>query len=70
MHSGKFVFIFMFIIHNIIVRKEQNKRWLKGMLEPNKVQATGLWMKLHYEELHNLYLSSNVIMSFKSAKIG
>jgi hypothetical protein len=25
-------------------------------------------MKLHYEELHNLHLSSYVIMLFKSAK--
>jgi hypothetical protein len=27
-------------------------------------------MKLHDEELHDLYISSNVIMFFKSGKIG
>ena len=40
------------------------------MLVPKKLQVAGLWMKLHYEELHKLYLSSNEIMLFKSAKNG
>ena len=68
-HSGMFIVVFTFKIHNIIERKERNKSWLTGILRPNNVQVAGLWMKLHYEELHNLYFSSNVIMLFKSAKI-
>jgi hypothetical protein len=33
-------------------------------------EVTGEWRKLHDEELHNLYLSSNIIRQIKSRRRG
>jgi hypothetical protein len=32
-------------------------------------EVTGEWMKLHSEELHNLYLSPNIIRQIKSRRM-
>jgi hypothetical protein len=32
-------------------------------------EVTGDWRKLHYEELHNLYSSPNIIRMIKSRRI-
>jgi hypothetical protein len=36
-------------------------RVLRIIFEPKRDEETGCWRKLHNEELHNLYSSSNII---------
>jgi hypothetical protein len=36
---------------------------------PKKDEVTGDWRKLHNEELHNLYSSSNIIRMIKSRRM-
>jgi hypothetical protein len=36
-------------------------RVLRIVFGPKRDEVTGEWRKLHSEELHNLYLSSNII---------
>jgi hypothetical protein len=35
-------------------------RILRRIFEPKRDDVTGEWRKMHYEELHNLYLSPNI----------
>jgi len=37
---------------------------------PKRDEATGEWMKLHNEELNDLYSSPNIVRVIKSGKIG
>jgi hypothetical protein len=37
------------------------KRVLRRIFGPKRNEVTGEWRKLHSEELHNLYLSANII---------
>jgi hypothetical protein len=39
---------------------------LRRILDPKRDEVTGDWRKLHYEELHNLYFSPNIITMMKS----
>jgi hypothetical protein len=41
-------------------------RVLRRILEPKTDDVMGEWRKLHNEELHNLYSSSNIIRQIKS----
>jgi hypothetical protein len=45
------------------------KRVLRRILGPKRVEVKGSWMKLHNEELHNLYSSPNIIRMIKSRRI-
>jgi hypothetical protein len=41
---------------------------LRRIFGPKRDEVTGEWMKLHNEELHNLYSSPNVIRQIKSRR--
>jgi hypothetical protein len=44
-------------------------RVLKIIFAPKRDEGTGGWRKLHNEELHNLYSSSNIIRMMKSKRM-
>jgi hypothetical protein len=44
-------------------------RVLRRIFGPNRDEVTGDWRKLHNEELHNLYSSSNIIRMIKSRRM-
>jgi hypothetical protein len=48
------------------VRERRVLRRVSGYM---REEVTGGWRKLHEEELHNLYYSSNVITVIKSTKM-
>jgi hypothetical protein len=39
---------------------------LRRIFGPKRDEATGGWRKLHNEELHNMYSSTNIIIMMKS----
>jgi hypothetical protein len=39
------------------------------MFQPERDEVTGDWKNLHYEELHNMYSSPNIIRMIKSRKM-
>jgi hypothetical protein len=39
---------------------------LRRIFGPKRDEVTGVWRKLHYEELHNLYSSPSIIRMMKS----
>jgi hypothetical protein len=41
-------------------------RVLRRVFGPKREEVAGGWRKLHYEELHNLYASPNIIREIKS----
>jgi hypothetical protein len=41
-------------------------RVLRRIFGPRRDEVTGVWRKLHNEELHNLYYSPNIIRMMKS----
>jgi hypothetical protein len=41
-----------------------------GIFGPKRDKITGEWRKLHNEELHNFYLSPNIIRQIKSRRMG
>jgi len=43
---------------------------LRRMYRPNGEEARGGWRKLHNEELHKIYTSSDVIGVIKSRRVG
>jgi hypothetical protein len=43
-------------------------RVLRRIFGPKRDEVKGGWKKLHNEELHNLYSSSNIIMVIKSRR--
>jgi hypothetical protein len=45
------------------------KRVLRGIFGPKRDKVTGEWRKLHNGELHNLYLSPNIIRQIKSKRM-
>jgi hypothetical protein len=44
-------------------------RVLRRIFGPKRDEMTGDWRKLHKEELHNLYSSSNIIRKNKSRRM-
>jgi hypothetical protein len=44
-------------------------RVLRRIFGPKRDEVTGEWTKLHNEELHILYTSSNIIRQFKSRRM-
>jgi hypothetical protein len=46
--------------------KAFENRVLRGIFGPKKDEVTGGWRKLHNEELHDLYSSSNIVRVIKS----
>jgi hypothetical protein len=40
-------------------------RVLKGIFGPKRVEMTGEWRKMHYEELRDLYSSPSIIRMVK-----
>jgi hypothetical protein len=44
-------------------------RVLRRIFGPKKVEVTGAWKRLHNEEFHNLYSSSNIIGVIKSRRM-
>jgi hypothetical protein len=42
---------------------------LKRIFEPKREEMAGGWRRLHNEELHNLYISSNIIRVIKSRRM-
>jgi hypothetical protein len=44
-------------------------RVLRRIFGPKRDEVTGEWRKLHNEELHNLYSSSNLIRMVKSRRM-
>jgi hypothetical protein len=44
-------------------------RVLRRIFGPKRDEVTGEWRKLHNEELHNLYSSSNIIRIIKSQRM-
>jgi hypothetical protein len=44
-------------------------RVLWGILGPERDEVTGEWRKLHNGELHNLYLSPDIIRQIKSRRM-
>jgi hypothetical protein len=45
------------------------KRVLRRIFEPKRVEVTGGWRKLHNEELRNLHFSPSIIRMAKSRKM-
>jgi hypothetical protein len=43
-------------------------RVLRRIFGPNREELLGGWIKLHKEELHNLYVSPIIIRAIKSRK--
>jgi hypothetical protein len=42
---------------------------MRLLFGPKRDEVTGEWRKLHSEELHNLYSSSNIIRQIKSRRM-
>jgi hypothetical protein len=40
----------------------------RRIFRPKREEVTGSWRRLHNEELHNLYVSSNIIRVIKSRR--
>jgi hypothetical protein len=45
-------------------------RVLRRIFGPKRDEGTGEWRKLHNEELHNLYSSSDIIRQVKANEVG
>jgi hypothetical protein len=45
-------------------------RVLRRIFGPKRDEVTGEWRKLHNEELHNLYLSPDIIRQVKANEVG
>jgi hypothetical protein len=42
---------------------------LRRVFGPKRDEATGEWRKLHYEELNNMYSSTNIILVIKTRRM-
>jgi hypothetical protein len=60
---------------SLALRKEHRlrvseNRFLRRLFGPKRDDVTGEWVKLHNEELHNLYSSPDIIRQIKSRRMG
>jgi hypothetical protein len=46
------------------------KRVLRRIFGPKRKEGARSWRRLHNEEFHNLYASSNIISAIKSKRMG
>jgi hypothetical protein len=51
-------------------RRMFQNRVLRRMFGPKREEVAGGWRRLHNEELHNLYTSTNIIRVIKSRRMG
>jgi hypothetical protein len=59
---------------SLTVREEHKlrvfeNRMLRRIFGPKRDEVTGVWKKLHNEELHNLYSSPSIIRNIKSRRM-
>jgi hypothetical protein len=59
---------------SLILKEENRLRVFENMVirrifGPKRNEVTGEWIKLHNEELHNLYSSPNIIRQIKSRRM-
>jgi hypothetical protein len=59
---------------SIILREEHRlrvfeNRVLRGVFGPKREEVVRGWRRLHNEELHNLYASSNIVREIKSRRM-
>jgi hypothetical protein len=59
---------FLALRRNIRLRVFEN-RVLRRIFGPRREHVTGDWRKLHNEQLHNLYSSTNIIRMFKTRRM-
>jgi hypothetical protein len=52
-----------------MLRVSEN-RVLRRIIEQKRDEVTGVWRKLHNEELHNLYSSPSIIRMVESRRMG
>jgi hypothetical protein len=50
---------------SLTLREEHRLRVLRRMFGLKREEVAGDWRRLHYEELYNLYTSSNIIRVIK-----
>jgi hypothetical protein len=55
-------------ILSLILREENRLKVLRRIFGPQREEVVGNWRRQHYEELHNLYVSSNIIRVIKSRR--
>jgi hypothetical protein len=53
----------------LTLREEYRLRVLRRIFRSKGDEMAGSWRKLHNEELHNLYSSSNIIRMIKSRRM-
>jgi hypothetical protein len=53
----------------VTLREEHRLRVLRRIFGPKRDEVTGVWRKLHNEELLNLYSSPSIIRMIKSRKM-
>jgi hypothetical protein len=56
------------ITSSLSLREEHRLRVLRRIFGPKRGEVTGGWIKLHNEELHNLYSSPSIIRIIKSSR--
>jgi hypothetical protein len=52
-----------------LVERVFENRVLRRIFGPKRNEVTGEWRKLHSEELHNLYLTPDIIRQVKSRRM-
>jgi hypothetical protein len=51
------------------LRKERRLRVFRRIFGPKRDEVTGVWRKLHNEELHDLYSSPTIVWVIKSRRM-
>jgi hypothetical protein len=55
---------------SLALTKEQRLRLLRRIFGRKREEVVGDWRRLHYEELHNLDASLNIIMVIRLRRMG